>query len=128
MNHTLTLEANNIKRDKLTKKDFELLLMKKIIFNRYSNTSKGILQTNLLRNNLIDLFIPFLPLDTEHVRQCAVKEFELRALELDIKNHNNFDINRTASLILDRLFFTPNGYFKYSTSGCKRIAHLVGRH
>nr|XP_013054163.2 torsin-1A-like isoform X1 [Anser cygnoides] len=76
----------------------------------------GFFQSQLIQKNLIDYFIPFLPLEYEHVKQC-VRE-ELRA-----QGHPEDEdlITEIALAMTDY----PSEERLYSSKGCKTVASRV---
>lgn len=76
----------------------------------------GFFQSQLIQKNLIDYFIPFLPLEYKHVKQC-VRE-ELRA-----QGHPEEEdlITEIASAMADY----PSEERLYSRKGCKTVASRV---
>lgn len=49
----------------------------------------GLHQSSLIEKSLIDVYVPFLPMEKKHVRQCAENEF---------KKHNYIPMNKEAAL------------------------------
>lgn len=76
----------------------------------------GFFQSRLIQKNLIDYFIPFLPLEYKHVKQC-VRE-ELRA-----QGHPEDEalITEIALAMTDY----PSEERLYSSKGCKTVASRV---
>lgn len=76
----------------------------------------GFFQSQLIQKNLIDYFIPFLPLEYKHVKEC-VRE-ELRA-----QGHPEDEgiITEIASSMIDY----PSEEDIYSSKGCKTVASRV---
>lgn len=42
------------------------------------NENGGLQKTNLMEQSLVDIFIPFLPLERRHVEKCIKEEFRAR--------------------------------------------------
>ncbi|XP_013054164.2 torsin-1A-like [Anser cygnoides] len=99
-------------REDIPVKELQHLLSKEI----FSNTNSGFFQSQLIQKNLIDYFIPFLPLEYEHVKQC-VRE-ELRA-----QGHPEDEdlITEIALAMTDY----PSEERLYSSKGCKTVASRV---
>lgn len=85
---------------------------------------KGLWHASIIDSYLIDFYVPFLPLERDHVRKCIRAEFQ------------NYNLTSKASLlsvisdkdveqIVDEHVYEPPGYKKYSSSGCKRVPFLV---
>ncbi|XP_077969357.1 torsin-2A-like isoform X3 [Styela clava] len=66
--------------------------------------------------NLIDHFVPFLPLERSHVRNCIIDEMKRR----NLNEGENF-----IQEVLKELLWFPEVEQLYSTSGCKKIAHKL---
>lgn len=78
----------------------------------------GLYHSAIIDHNLVDLYVPFLPLEIGHVRQCVVKELRLRGLPEE--NHRVL-----ADQVVDQLTFWPPDQGVFASSGCKRIAPRV---
>ena len=85
-------KAGKIKREDLTVNDFDTMIelgafneegMMMInknkgfpTFNDYNSLKQGGLHgSNLIERHLIDMYVPFLPMEKRHVRLCIEKEF-----------------------------------------------------
>ena len=95
---------------------------------------KGLWHASIIDSYLIDYYIPFLPLERDHIRNCIRAEFKNYNLT---NNHqhlttsnggarikytiNEYDVEQ----IVDDHVYEPPGYKKYSSSGCKRVPFLV---
>eukprot|EP00075_Anas_platyrhynchos_P004053 XP_012949103.1 torsin-1B isoform X2 [Anas platyrhynchos] len=99
-------------REDIPVKELQDLLSEEI----FSNTNSGFFQSQLIQKNLIDYFIPFLPLEYKHVKEC-VRE-ELRA-----QGHPEDEgiITEIASSMIDY----PSEEDIYSSKGCKTVASRV---
>ncbi|GMT02896.1 hypothetical protein PENTCL1PPCAC_25070, partial [Pristionchus entomophagus] len=78
------------------------------------NTPGGLKMSELISNHLIDHFVPFLPLEREHVRNCI--SYYVRDRDATAAGD--------ASLIdeiLNELQFYPTADPAFSSSGCKRV-------
>jgi len=72
--------------------------------------------TEMASAKLIDQVVPFLPLERRHVAQCT--EAELRLRQADITQQLVDDI-------VNSLSYFPADIPLFSSSGCRRITHLV---
>ena len=73
----------------------------------------------LYSKDLIDIFVPFLPLEEHHVRQCVIRDF------------SNKGINPSEQLVeevLAELSFVDLGESRLSQTGCKRVQDKVDLH
>ena len=75
----------------------------------------------LISNQLIDYYIPFLPLEVDDVVKCIRNEFKKHKLCLLSEKEKKEYI----SIILNEIIFETNEEKIFSKYGCKRIASLV---
>ncbi|XP_025409420.1 torsin-1A isoform X2 [Sipha flava] len=101
-------------RNQLTIQDFDKILQVSAF-----NEIGGLKKSHLIDSHIIDHYIPFLPLEKNHVLQCI--HAELRQLNQSMDSDN---INK----ILQMIPFGPKPETLFSTSGCKRINALVTTH
>ncbi|MBN3299847.1 TOR1B protein, partial [Amia calva] len=87
-------------------------LMTSLTHNLSKNEKSGFWHSSLTGNNLVDFYIPFLPLEHKHVRMCVLAEMEARKLKLDEKLANN---------IANKLNYFPEKERMFSVTGCKAI-------
>ena len=71
--------------------------------------------------DLIDVFVPFLPLEERHVRQCIIRDFRNKG-----KNPREYLVDR----VLEELSFLDlhDKKFRLSLTGCKRVQDKVDLH
>lgn len=100
------------KREDIKLKDFEDLIRKGAF-----NEKGGFQRSETIESNLIDHYVPFLPLEESHVRQCIQAEFRNRGQKLP----NEEGIRE----VLKYLTFGPEPHKLFSNSGCKRITSKV---
>ncbi|XP_058619130.1 torsin-1A-like isoform X2 [Onychostoma macrolepis] len=84
----------------------------KISENINKNSKGGFSHSSLVNNHLIDHYIPFLPLELEHVGQCAVAEM----IHLNIKP--NYDV---ALRVAKDMPFFPEKERVFAVKGCKSV-------
>ncbi|KAM6964919.1 torsin-1B-like [Aplochiton taeniatus] len=78
--------------------------------------SRGLWHTTLTDKNLVDFYVPFLPLEYEHILQCAMAEMAT----------NRQTINRGIAARLARdLQYFPKEEKLFAVSGCKKIANQL---
>ncbi|XP_009805156.1 torsin-1A [Gavia stellata] len=100
------------RREDIPVKKLQSLLSEEIFRNRNS----GFFHSQLIQKNLIDYFIPFLPLEYKHVKEC-VRE------ELLVQGHpENEDLITEISLAMTDY---PSEERLYSSKGCKTVASRV---
>ena len=100
--------------------------------------NKGLWHASIVDSYLIDYYIPFLPLERDHIRNCIRAEFR----NYNLTNNNNYVhtggggtttrsylnyaiTDSDVEQIVDDHVYEPPGYKKYSSSGCKRVPFLV---
>lgn len=95
-------------RDEIELRDLETLLSLSV----FNNKKSGLWHTSLIDKNLVDFFVPFLPLEYQHVVQCAMAEMEARGQRPNPKVANE--------LAKDLVYF-PKSERVFSVKGCKTI-------
>lgn len=78
----------------------------------FNNKQSGLWHSSLIDKNLVDFFVPFLPLEYKHVVQCALAEMEARDLEPD---------QSIADQVAKDLIYFPKTERVFSVKGCKTI-------
>ncbi|XP_067430358.1 torsin-1A-like [Thunnus thynnus] len=79
----------------------------------FKNKGSGLWQSRLIEQNLVDFFIPFLPLEYKHVVQCVMDDMKAKGLEPDQ--------NEARKLARDLEYF-PKYDRVFSVRGCKTVA------
>lgn len=69
-----------------------------------------------MKDNLIDFFVPFLPLESRHVRLCARDAFLSQKLP-----YREEDLDEIAKMMV----YIPQGEKIFSSQGCKSIAQRI---
>ena len=70
----------------------------------------------MIDKNLVDYYVPFLPLERKHVRQCIQDEFKKRNVMPD---------PTLIDSIADEMPYFPLDTKLFSQVGCKRVANKV---
>lgn len=97
-------------REATKESDFEEVLEKEAY-----NTGGGMSRASLIENNLIDHYIPFLPLEKRHLVKC---------LEAEFKHWNQTpDPEIIETIINEHISFDETGLF--ARSGCKKLDKKV---
>ncbi|KAF1371451.1 hypothetical protein PFLUV_G00278110 [Perca fluviatilis] len=76
------------------------------------NSNSGLGHSGLITKNLVDFFVPFLPLEYRHVVQCVMAEMKAKGLHPDQK---------VADKVAKDLLYFPKSEKVFSVSGCKTI-------
>ncbi|XP_054709085.1 torsin-1B-like [Uloborus diversus] len=98
-------------RTEITLKDIEPLI------NIGAFNEEGGLKGNkIIEKNLIDVYVPFLPLEKSHVLECIKKELIERGQPVN-------DV--IASEVAKEIVYYPTEFQLFSSSGCKKISHKV---
>uniref|UniRef100_A0A8D8Y454 Torsin-like protein n=2 Tax=Cacopsylla melanoneura TaxID=428564 RepID=A0A8D8Y454_9HEMI len=87
------------------------------------NEPGGFHTSDIIAHNVIDHYIPFMPLETEHVVKCIKNEFD-HAREYYPSMKVSFDDLKT--YVLEGMTFIPEDEKIFSSSGCKRVKAKVG--
>ncbi|KAM5294928.1 torsin-3A [Glossophaga mutica] len=81
-----------------------------------ASTDSGFGRSRLVTENLIDLFVPFLPLEYRHVRLCARDAFLSRGLP---------PTEEMLDEIAGMMVYVPKAEQRFSSQGCKSIAQRI---
>ena len=111
--------TNSIKRENFESKMFRKIIEDKI-FNakiKINDDEKGFWHLDLIKSQSIDHYIPFLPLKLEHIKLCIRAEF--KKINYAMRSEDDVDA------IAEELNYEPEGFYLYSSTGCKRIPQLV---
>ncbi|XP_018419015.1 PREDICTED: torsin-1A-like [Nanorana parkeri] len=97
------------RREELKLQDLESVLAVEV----FNNKDNGFWHCNLIDKNLIDFYVPFLPLEYRHVKQCALAELRHRGLKAD---------EELASLVAKEMTYFPKDLRIFSDKGCKTVS------
>ncbi|NXV12303.1 TOR1A protein, partial [Cepphus grylle] len=78
----------------------------------FNNKNSGFWHSTLIDRNLIDYFVPFLPLEYKHVKMCVRVEIESRGYAVD---------EDILTRIADEMTYFPREERIYSDKGCKTV-------
>jgi len=112
---TYELRSAGVARENIDYHQFENILNSKAL------REGGLKNAQLIDRGIIDLFVPFLPLEREHIKQC---------IEQYLRDHRNYiqpQLNPGMSFIdkvADQISFIPDTDV-YSRFGCKRVFSTV---
>lgn len=76
----------------------------------------GFWHSSLIDKNLIDVFVPFFPLEEEHVKMCVKAEFRQRGRAID---------EDLVATIAGEMSYHPEDERVYSVKGCKTVPTKV---
>ncbi|KAM4696913.1 torsin-1A-like [Rhinophrynus dorsalis] len=103
------------RREDLQLKDFETVLSVGI----FNSNNSGFWHSNLIDKNLIDFFVPFLPLEYKHVKKCVMAELQQRGYMAD---------EELASKVAKDLTYFPKDEKIFSDKGCKTVSAKLDLH
>ena len=79
-------------------------------------SDSGFGQSRLVKENLIDFFVPFLPLEYRHVRLCARDSFLSQELP-----YTEEALDQIAKMMV----YVPKEEQLFSSQGCKSISQRI---
>lgn len=99
----------------MLREETQLFHFEKIAELAAYNIVGGLRKTSLIEANLIDHFIPFLPLEKRHIERCIISDFK------------RFGVDRPMHDDIEEISNNYVTYYQklYSTSGCKRLTKKV---
>ncbi|CAB1318816.1 unnamed protein product, partial [Coregonus sp. 'balchen'] len=96
-------------REEMELKDLETALSLSV----FNNKQSGFWHASLIDKNLVDFFVPFLPLEYKHVLLCGMAEMAAKGLK---PNHD------VAAQMAREMIYTPKTEKLFSVKGCKTIS------
>ncbi|NXR08130.1 TOR1B protein, partial [Semnornis frantzii] len=102
-------------REEMQLKDLEPMLSVGV----FNNKNSGLWHSSLIDRNLIDYFVPFLPLEQKHVRMCVRAEMEARGYLVD---------EQIVQAVVEEMTFFPREQQLYSDKGCKTVQAKLDIH
>ncbi len=73
----------------------------------------------MVDKHLVTFFVPFLPLEREHIRDCIKQQLQIN-LDND-KYEYEYSEDDIINRVLNSIEFTSSTSLEYSLSGCKRV-------
>lgn len=104
-------------RDGVRREDIKLSDFEKLIAQGAFNEQGGFHHSDTIRSNLIDHYIPFLPMQVEHIRLCILDEFARRK----VSNPSEESIEE----VMNHIDWDPQPEKILSRTGCKRLSQKV---
>lgn len=79
----------------------------------------GLRQASVIDRHLVTFFVPFLPLEREHVRECIERQLQII---LDNDDYE-YELSREDVInhVLNLIEFSSSFSVEYSASGCKKV-------
>ncbi|KAE8582966.1 hypothetical protein XENTR_v10020402 [Xenopus tropicalis] len=79
----------------------------------FNNKDSGFWHSGLIDKNLIDFFVPFLPLEFQHVKMCVRAELRQRGYEVD---------EEIVTKVAKEMTYFPKDENVFSVKGCKVVS------
>lgn len=98
-------------RDTITLKDMESLVQKGAF-----NEIGGLKNSEIIAKHLIDAYVPFFPLERQHIKLCAKDDLIAKGRKYDEEIANN---------LADEMTYFPSDSKLFSISGCKLVTQKV---
>ncbi|NWU71880.1 TOR1A protein, partial [Pterocles burchelli] len=109
----ITEVALDFWRNGRTREDIQLTdIQNALSVSVFNNKNSGFWHSTLIDRNLIDYFVPFLPLEYKHVKMCVRVEIESRGYAVD---------EDILTRIADEMTYFPREERIYSDKGCKTV-------
>ena len=97
-------------RDSLTLSELE------IIFHGIAKSMPNVWFADLLKSEVIDHLVPFLPLERAHIKQCIRRDLVKKGFQVK---------EALVKEIADQMEYFPGQYEFFSVSGCKKVSSRV---
>jgi len=108
---TMKFWSEGKKREDISYRDLEMLV------NRGAfNELGGLHRSAVIDSSLIDVYVPFLPLERKHVKLCVESEARSRNLTMH---------EEQVMTVVNSLTYWPEDTMLYSTTGCKRVSNKM---
>jgi len=104
------------KRNEVNLNDLNKAVMKMAILGK-----TGFENSTIIKNKLIDVLVPFFPLELEHVGLCVKDSIKKLDISLDVYPKVMNEIKKNLNWIPNHFDYKPI----FSESGCKKIDNLV---
>uniref|UniRef100_A0A8C0B9R8 Torsin n=1 Tax=Buteo japonicus TaxID=224669 RepID=A0A8C0B9R8_9AVES len=109
----ITEVALDFWRNGRTREDIQLTdIQNALSVSVFNNKNSGFWHSTLIDRNLIDYFVPFLPLEYKHVKMCVKVEIESRGYAVD---------EDILTRIANEMTYFPREERIYSDKGCKTV-------
>ncbi|XP_066436592.1 torsin-1A-like [Eleutherodactylus coqui] len=84
-----------------------------VYLSAFNKKDSGYWHSSLIEKNLIDVFVPFFPMEFQHVKMCVKAELERRGFVAS---------EETTTAIAKEMTYYPSGDKVYSVKGCKTVS------
>ncbi|KAJ7414153.1 Torsin-1A [Willisornis vidua] len=103
------------RREDIQLKDLEPMLSVGV----FNNKNSGLWHSSIIDRNLIDYFVPFLPLEHRHVKMCVRAEMAARGYAVN---------EEVVQAVADEMTYFPKEQKIYSDKGCKTVQAKLDIH
>lgn len=108
-------------REDIELSEVEDILSKAAVSSESTDSTGGLWHSELISRHLVTAFLPFLPLEREHVRQCILDSLIKRQY---FKSYRDVPDN-IVDKVMAELTFYPVQEQLFSVTGCKRASEKV---
>ncbi|XP_073496212.1 torsin-1A-like isoform X2 [Phyllobates terribilis] len=112
----LTELALEFWRNNKEREDIKLSEVENHLSRHSFNKKSGFWHSSLIDRNLIDVFVPFFPLEVKHVKMCVRAELRQRGRTID---------EELVSKIAEEMSYHPEKERVFSVKGCKTVATKI---
>lgn len=105
---TLRHFTSGLPREDITSKQME-----KILSIGSFNLKGGLKDSDLILSGLVDFFVPFLPMEKNHVKEC---------IRAEMRRRNETIQESIVTEVADELEYFPKNSGLFSSTGCKQVA------
>jgi len=112
----ITLKTYNFWENGKKREEIQYHDLEELVNMGAFNELGGLHKSSVIEKSLIDVYVPFLPLERSHVKRC---------IERDVAARNDSLTETQIQEIADELVYWPTDTRLYSTTGCKRVAPKV---
>nr|AVM86439.1 18S rRNA biogenesis protein [Corythucha ciliata] len=109
-------ETLNMWKKGTKREDFSLFPFQKLISEATYDEEGGLKTSSLIASSLIDVYVPFLPLEKEHVEMCI--RSEIRRLFGGCVRNSEEKIIKDLS---EKIDYEPDDLNLYAVHGCKNL-------
>ncbi|XP_040180604.1 torsin-1B-like [Rana temporaria] len=104
---------------KKRREDLELKDLESVLSVEVFNKDSGFWHSSLIEKNLIDFFVPFLPLEYRHVKECVMAE---------LRHGGLMPNEELATRVANEMTYFPKDTRMFSDKGCKTVAKKLTLH
>lgn len=98
--------------------DIKYSELENLVKNGAFNEIGGLHHSSVIDKHLVDRFVPFLPLERTHIKQCVLADMKSRNLTFELTKDQ-------MDSVLDEIDYYPKSHQVYSTTGCKTVSAKV---